>query len=298
ILDLMNSILDASSASDFVLISYVDVACLTLLTYDTLLSAGQEYKHIWKSQWGVIKVLYLWSRYGAFIDTTIAVQKRVGNVGPSYCRFATDFDTLFSGLGIGVTEIILMIRTYAQYNRAKKLLAFFFLSWFITGGVCLWVVIQWSKSFTMEASVPSLTSCNVESSAVGIACYAALLGGETVTVLLTLWKGIYFFFLPKSQQKHLHVMTTFYRDGIIFYLVMLFIFIAVAVLRFVAPMPLQDAGDTPLRVIHSISACHLVIRVREVAIQDSEDVTGGLITSGLNFGSPSAAASRSCRETH
>jgi len=127
----LNSLLDPTSAGDFVLTSYVDIACLTLLTYDTLLSVGQEYKHIWKSKWSVIKVLYLCSRYGAFIDTTIAVHKRVSNTGPSFCKFASDFDTIYSGLRIGVTEIILMIRTYAQYDRSKKLMAFFLLLCFL-----------------------------------------------------------------------------------------------------------------------------------------------------------------------
>ncbi|KAJ7190835.1 hypothetical protein GGX14DRAFT_603413 [Mycena pura] len=128
-----------------------------LLIYDTLLSVGQDYRYIWKSEWGVVKVLYLWTRYGAFIDTAMAVHKRL-NAGPSF---------FFSGIGMGITEIILMIRTYAQYNRSRKLLAFFLLLWF------------WTKSFTVEASVPSLTSCNVETDTTGIGLNVTMLGMET-----------------------------------------------------------------------------------------------------------------------
>src|ERR1700753_2253663 len=68
----------------------------------------------------------------------------------------------------------------------------------VTGGVCLWVLTQWIKSFASEdryhvapdmrseghlnlvdASAPSLTSCNEESSAIIIVCFAVLLVGET-----------------------------------------------------------------------------------------------------------------------
>ncbi|KAJ7206064.1 hypothetical protein GGX14DRAFT_397330 [Mycena pura] len=47
--------------------------------------------------------------------------------------------------------------------------------------------------------------------------------------------------------------------------------------------------DSPLRVIHAISACHLVVHVREVANQNNEGITSGRITSasGLEFASPS-----------
>ncbi|KAJ6542767.1 hypothetical protein B0H19DRAFT_1171821 [Mycena capillaripes] len=63
------------------------VACLTLLVGDTLLNFSREvcttflfrrnsnvhqHRHIWKSKWSLIKCLYLWSRYGTFLDTTLA----------------------------------------------------------------------------------------------------------------------------------------------------------------------------------------------------------------------------------
>ncbi|KAJ7220830.1 hypothetical protein GGX14DRAFT_676169 [Mycena pura] len=105
-----------------------------------------------------------------------------------FAKFSTSFVSIFEGLGLVGPEIILMIRAYAQYGRPKKLLAFFLSLWFIMTGVALWIISQWVKSVNSfsklaEASVPSLTSCNVESSAAKstatIAGYAGLLGMET-----------------------------------------------------------------------------------------------------------------------
>ncbi|KAJ7201791.1 hypothetical protein GGX14DRAFT_399741 [Mycena pura] len=95
---------------------------------------------------------------------------------------ASAFDTMFAGFGMGVTEIILMIRTYAQYNRSKRLLAFFLLLWFMyefAATFNVWIAVQWLKSFTTEGSLSSLTSCNVEPNAHAIGFYASMLGVET-----------------------------------------------------------------------------------------------------------------------
>ncbi|KAJ7620557.1 hypothetical protein DFH06DRAFT_1234203 [Mycena polygramma] len=49
-----------------------------------------------------------------------------------------------------------------------------------------------------------------------------------------------------------------------FYLTMLLTFIIVIVLENVS----QFSADTPLRVMHSILACHLVLHVRVIASED------------------------------
>ncbi|KAJ7873308.1 hypothetical protein B0H14DRAFT_144357 [Mycena olivaceomarginata] len=137
-----------SLETDLQVVSYVKAAFLTLLAYDTILHIGQEYRYVWKSRWSVVKILYLWTRYSTFIDTILAVQERVDfSRDASSCSRIMTFTTIFAGFGIGVAEIILMIRTYALYERSKKLLVFFTVIWFAAGGVNFWAVIQWTRSF-------------------------------------------------------------------------------------------------------------------------------------------------------
>jgi len=96
----------------------------------------------------------------------------------------------------------------------------------------------------------------------------SLLAGETVIVFLTLWKAFHTFYVPKSTFRSSDLVTSFYRDGILFYLVVLAIFIIDVVLQIIAPASLKLITDTPLRVAHSISACHLVIHVRAMAAEE------------------------------
>ncbi|KAJ6542768.1 hypothetical protein B0H19DRAFT_1171829 [Mycena capillaripes] len=225
-----------SSEYDLQIISYVDVACLTLLTYDTLLNLSQEHRHIWKAKWGLIKCLYLWSRYGSFVDTTIAVLRRVDinvNLDPFLCNTLSTFDTIFGGFGIGITEIILMVRTYALYEGSKRLLGFFSALWLSLSAVCIWAVINWVESDKL-ALVPKI-SCDVRSSSnIPLVCFISLLAGETVIVLLTLWKGLRTFSVTGSVLSSSHIARSFYRDGIMFYLIMLLVWIVVVVIQSVA----------------------------------------------------------------
>jgi len=268
--------LSSASLSDLRLVAYVDVAFLSLLTYDTLLNINQEYRHIWKSKWSVIKCLYLWARYSPFIDTVLAVQHRVDwAISPSTCSNIETFDTMFAGFGIGITEVILMVRTYALYGRSKKLLRFFLIMSFSIAGVSIWAGLQYAESLKPEGKspVPATSSCDLQSSSkIWIVSYASLLVGETVIVLLTLWKGLYAFFLEGSTfRHHSHLVTSFYRDGILFYLVILLVFIVDVVVKSAARPGIQALADTPLRVLHSILACHLVIHVRVVGSEEQEN---------------------------
>ncbi|KAJ7434349.1 hypothetical protein B0H11DRAFT_2258542 [Mycena galericulata] len=151
---LPQSIYTMSRLSDFVrqrfgsvTISYVSVASLTLLSCDLLLNVGAEYHHIWKSKWSLIKCLYLWSRYGPFIDTTIAMLRGSGAVSAEVlfgvaltsCNTLTKFNTVFSIFGIGVTEVILIIRTYTLYGSSKK-----------SGDLCVVVWLVYYRLFRID----------------------------------------------------------------------------------------------------------------------------------------------------
>ncbi|KAJ7271254.1 hypothetical protein C8J57DRAFT_1716388 [Mycena rebaudengoi] len=253
--------------------SYVSVAFLTLLSYDVLLNISEEYHHIWKSKWSLIKCLYLWSRYGPFIDTTITVLRGGGlitdlllGISPTSCNTLTKFNTVFSIFGIGVTEIILIIRTYALYGSSKKVLTFCVVVWLSVGGICTWATITWSKSVVMDINF--FLPCDlVEGSRVLVACYVSLLIGETVIVLLTLWKIVHYKVAGVAGTfRSSRLMNSFYRDGIMFYVAILafFIFIVLLSKRF-DQTEFKLLGLTPLRVMHSILACQLVIHVRVVA---------------------------------
>ncbi|KAJ6615409.1 hypothetical protein B0H10DRAFT_2041310 [Mycena sp. CBHHK59/15] len=261
--------------SDLKLVSYVKAAFLTALAYDTLLHFGQEYHYVWQSHWSFIKCLYLWTRYSTFIDTIVALQETLDmHRDSSSCSHIVDFTTVFAGVGIGVTEMILMVRTYALYGRSKKLLRFFLMMWLSVAGVNVWAVIKYTASFKTQAPPSATSSCYLSSTSnIGLVCYVSFLTMETIIVLLTVWKGFHTFSVTNSTFQHTHFVTSFYRDGILFYLAILVFFITDVVIQAVAPSGLRFVADTPLRVMHSILSCHLVTHDRAVAHKERVDMS-------------------------
>ncbi|THG99454.1 hypothetical protein EW026_g2880 [Hermanssonia centrifuga] len=60
--------------------SYVNLACLTFLAYDTCLGFSEELEHVWRARWTLPKFLYLFMRYYslAHLLITFCVNIRTG----------------------------------------------------------------------------------------------------------------------------------------------------------------------------------------------------------------------------
>ncbi|KAJ7628498.1 hypothetical protein FB45DRAFT_38968 [Roridomyces roridus] len=257
---------------------YIQVACLSLLVYDTLLNIDRELNYIWRSRWSLVKCLYLWARYAAVLDTAFAVTKHfVLGVSPTGCARMIFFDNVFAALGIAFAEVILMIRTYALYKKSRKILVFFILMWICLVVTNVWPVLQWarSKALAADTSLPSpLPSCDSteSSSNIVLVVYISLLCMETVIVLLTVWKGLKLFWNGSFQpRRYSDLVTTFYLDGMFWYLGMLVILVVNVFLQTTAQQPaIRSIANTPMGVLHSVFACRLVIHVRHVAVEERE----------------------------
>jgi len=258
---------------DSQIVIYTQVAMLTLLAYDYIISLPQEVSYMWFSNWSWIKILYLFSRYSPFLDTTLAIEEKLNpHNSLASCNRTMTFNTIFFGLGIGISDLILLIRTYAMYQKSRKVLLFLVLLWVVLAAVNLLAATKWTGSFSDSELIelPGIPSCFLAGeNKDGLINYISLLVGETAVVALTIWKGLRDYHyckygFPRATQS---VVKTFYLDGISFYMCILPITLgSVLVLEF-APPQLQIL-NTPLRVMHSILCCRLVIHVREVANPD------------------------------
>ncbi|KAF9074409.1 hypothetical protein BDP27DRAFT_1317033 [Rhodocollybia butyracea] len=269
------------------IVIYTQVAMLTLLTYDYILSFSQEVAYVWFSNWGWIKVLYLFTRYSPFIDTILAIEEKLNPyIDTVSCNRTMTFNTIFSGLGIGISDIILMIRTYAMCQRSRKVLLILVLQWVFISVVDLLAIVKWTGSFSEPiVSVGGYPSCFLAGeNKDGMVNYVSLLVGETVVVALTFWQGFrdchyskYGFFAASQG-----VLVNFYRDGILFFMCILPITLGNVLVLVFAPPQLQVL-NTPLRVMHSILCSRLVIHVREVANPEdalTEEDIGDLVLPG------------------
>ncbi|KAF7311214.1 hypothetical protein MKEN_01022900 [Mycena kentingensis (nom. inval.)] len=252
---------DAGLLADSQTVSHIKVAFLALLAYDTLLQINDEYRYIWRSRWTLIKGLHLWTRYGSFIGAAVPVIRaaaRGDTSSPLVCDAVTFFTTVFSIFGIGVTQLILMVRTYTLYERSKLLLAFFALIWTIVLSVTLWAESR-STQFLIFNSPDDPLHCyfhRPNEFNTGLFGYWALLTVETLIFLLTFWKVWRKFSMKRGT------LDSMYRDGVWFYLAILPFTIGAIVAIYVAPVGMANIMNPPVQIMHSILVCRLVTHTR------------------------------------
>ncbi|KDQ50457.1 hypothetical protein JAAARDRAFT_585327 [Jaapia argillacea MUCL 33604] len=114
------------SAQAAQVITYSSVSALAFLVWDIHLTFDDEVEYIWKQAWGSpAKPLFLYIRYFSIIAQVVLLVPRVNlpRTPPSHylsCRTwfifkIVAFQSMLSGLGL-----ILMLRVYALYNRARR----------------------------------------------------------------------------------------------------------------------------------------------------------------------------------
>ncbi|KAJ7628518.1 hypothetical protein FB45DRAFT_918491 [Roridomyces roridus] len=246
---------------DSQIVAYIPVAFFALLVYDTLLTMSQEIEYIWKSKMGPVKCLYLFARYTTFVTASLAMGLHFQwGKDAATCRTILRFTRMFTGFEIGVTEIILLIRTYALYSRPRKMLVSLVLLWIVIGTLNIWGMIGWARSLTVKSE--PFTNCILEDSSNYILiCYGARLVGETILAALTLAK-----YIPiLGEGNNSNLVATFYQDGILWYLAMLSVLTTNVVLQIAARPSLKYLADAPMRVLHALLACRLVLHVRVTA---------------------------------
>ncbi|KAJ3785825.1 hypothetical protein GGU11DRAFT_797532 [Lentinula aff. detonsa] len=242
------------SFEELQIVAYVTVSFLTLLVYDWLISLIREINCVWHSRWSVVKVLYLYTRYAPFIVMAIAAQERIS----SNCNEMT-FTTILAGATIGISDLILMLRTYSIFNKSRTVLAIICVSWTVISVVCVLASIRATNAIPIQ-KITGQSSCLVSESNVEIICFSALLGGECVITLLTFWKTLDIYRKFHFRQ----VVYVVYCEGLFYYFMILPITIANLAVFILAPPGLVSILDSPLTVMHSVLCCKLVLHVREV----------------------------------
>ncbi|KLO16824.1 hypothetical protein SCHPADRAFT_193856 [Schizopora paradoxa] len=247
-------------------VNYVNLAAVTCLGYDTLLSLDDEITYVWRTQWSFVKILYIASKYLAYLDAVaFLIFFFNSNMTPSACLTLYSATSYVIVAGILIAEIILLMRTCALWGLSRYVL--WYLVAFDFGAVAL-VVVELTKSLHVnkfqfvESPIPSIRRCFpiFSDSAVNTYVnYLCLIAVELNILLLTLWRGVLHW--RRSGNQLIYI---FYRDGVA-YLVSLAAFSAVNVVFF----KYFNTGFywsimlEPQRIAHAILASHLVLNIRK-----------------------------------
>lgn len=237
---------------DTQLVQFTLVACATLLIYDFLCTLDQEVKYVWQTPWSPGKVLFFLNRYLPFIDTFLSLHLKLSVSSPEKCRAHFTVVAWFIVIGIIISEIVLLLRTYALWERKRSILIILCVSGAVTYIPA--VVITNLELRSLKYVPTTRPGCQVgTASSIIIFAYILLMLSETVIVVLT---------VIRARQYLRHSTSPWviqlYQDGMLFYAYLLSISIANILVPILAPRIFANWLASPQRVLHSV-LCNRVL---------------------------------------
>jgi len=249
--------------------AYVTFACGTVLTHDTLTNLDFEVKYIWKAKLSVIKVLYLLTRYMAYINVVLALWYFTfgHNLTPRMCENAATAVYWLDAIGICLSEIMVATRTWAIWGRNRKI---------AVGMVCLYLGCVAGGVYTIYmffqsaiiTSNPGLPGCFVEGSSLmmKLSWVMMLIGNSALLVLLLIESYLVY----KETRSFPALYKTVISDGVLY-----FVLLSVLVILVIVPIPsgfdfnMTAILSVPGRILYSVLTTHFILHVKRVADPDS-----------------------------
>ncbi|KAA1470555.1 hypothetical protein DENSPDRAFT_879796 [Dentipellis sp. KUC8613] len=247
------------------LVTYFDLSAMTLLYYDYFLTLPDEIDLIWGSRWTATKVLFLLNRYIPFFDAVLGVYHQLASeVSEETCYAMYAGSGWMVVYGVGISEIILVFRTYALWEKDRRigvgLGALFVIGWAFMS-VYLDKFLKSLQFVPMREIAPNFTGCFVTKvDNILYICYVITLSYETTIVCLTLIKGLQHFRNTNSP-----LIFSLYRDGILSYTCLLVSSSSNVIVLLCGPPGYTNLLSGTQRMVHVILTTRIVLNIRRSA---------------------------------
>ncbi|KAF7361215.1 hypothetical protein MSAN_01153600 [Mycena sanguinolenta] len=263
-------------------------ACATILIYDLACTLDQEILYVWPRPWSMSTALFILNRYLPFVDTFLSLSAKFTRISPEECLMRNETVAWLSVIGILLSEGILMLRTYAIWERNRNVLIFLC-------ALALGVAVPGiafthmeTKSLQYVRSGPEVLGCTLAHAGTAlIFAYLLIMISETAIAILTAVKAY-----RDLRRSRIPWILKLYRDGMLFYVYLLLISIANVMVPIMAPSMYANWLGTPQRVLHSVLCSRvllLILRRRRIAstetqesiMSESEVITTGMVFSSI-----------------
>jgi len=255
-----------------------------LVLFDTLLTLTDEVDLIWRRRWNLSTILYILTRYIAFVDTAISTYQWTGfNDTALACNVTSKMIPYFYLAAYCIAQIILILRTYALCNRDKRILAGIICSDLACMAGAGYYVARFSASIQdpISAYQNIHLPCGFHlDPGVGVdrevglwIAYLFLLIAETILMIVTAAYMLYSRGYGAHRLPGSQLLRTIYRDGFSFYVFLqAFSLINVIVLN-VSLTVLKDSFVSIHRILHALFTARILLNIRQVASAPSSELS-------------------------
>ncbi|KAK0201000.1 hypothetical protein DFS33DRAFT_1094532 [Desarmillaria ectypa] len=286
--------------------SYSYVSALSFLTWDIIVSFGDEVNYIWVSQWSIPKLMYFLARYYPFLylmsvflfnlpvldeQMTLVLVGRTSCplllTSPKDCQ-AYWYWSLIGGPSfvIIILDIILLLRVFSLYNRNRWLLTFMVL--FVIGDATGALYACSRLAIDLAAGTYSVPApwqgCTAPVPQFGfvLSTYVPNLTLALIFLGLTLWKlfqthrslnGSITLKNIRELESVSPLLMAFVTDGSIFFALIAAALVVGMIPSFAVSGPIQSAFLPWTMAFYSYSGAHLILNLRSRVLGQSATPT-------------------------
>ncbi|KAG1843802.1 hypothetical protein DFJ58DRAFT_803939 [Suillus subalutaceus] len=184
---------DVASPDVLIKMKYAYVALVTLWAYDYVITLDEELPFITTSTWRIAKYLYLVCRYVPFLYLSVVSSRSLaGYPSLSMCQTLYSVNSYVGILIIVSAESIFFVRTYAIWERSKRVLWAFVATVIFIVTPVVGILVKYNSSTTVTnwiaTGVPGCSKTG-ETSAV-LYVYVLMVIAELEILCLTLYRAI------------------------------------------------------------------------------------------------------------
>ncbi|TDL24510.1 hypothetical protein BD410DRAFT_786014 [Rickenella mellea] len=140
-------------------ISYLAMASYSIFYYDFVLTFGEEVEYFWRPKLGVVSLFFLVNRYLSFFGIIPLYLGEFRDWSIESCRAFETFNSFFAVAVQIVVGALMVMRTYALYDRSGKILLFLCAVVIIGITLACWSILSGETSPDSSIKTPAAPGC-------------------------------------------------------------------------------------------------------------------------------------------
>ncbi|KAI0078865.1 hypothetical protein K474DRAFT_1659786 [Panus rudis PR-1116 ss-1] len=270
------------TAQHFIFVTQIHFCAMyAVVLWDWALGLPREWRFIWKTSWTPVKMAYLFCRYWVIAVVPYLLWAFCTNHTQETCDRIYKIPVALAMWNQVAAEIILLIRTYAFFNRNIYILSLLVAA--LAGVVAYQLYVDTSQMLVLPFLTPPYGPCLPMSkphSAHLLGFFIAPLLYDTMVTVMTVGKAISI--RRRSGGPSSRLIQTFLREGVFYYL-LISIANLINGIFYLQPRQSISAICIPLSVMLApILACRLILDLRERGSETVSHSTGTIaFTAGV-----------------
>ncbi|KAF8626139.1 hypothetical protein AX15_005075 [Amanita polypyramis BW_CC] len=251
---------------------YVNVATLTVFVVDYIATLDFELEYMWPLKWNLVSVLFLLTRYLPALDmaVTLYTQHAINITQPLCSALATTYVWLIYA-GMAVAEGLLILRVWALSGRGRKLSVFLlavYIGSFAASAIKIYLSLKTVQVSVVMIPLPgNPVVCYTKSYDQQLYLYwVCMIIVDAVSCVLLLMQLVNAFKIGGLT----NLMRVVYRDGVIFYIVLLCFSVVNIFAIVVLTADISSLLTAPERIIHAVLAGRVVLQTRHQVHEDKQ----------------------------